>query len=74
MTTETPTNSQRDRLLSYLQSGNKITRLDAFNQLGIVELSARIIDLQKDGFEIQKEWITVTNRFKEKVRVVRYSI
>lgn len=74
MKTETPTNSQRQRLLSYLQSGNRITRLDAFNQLGIVELSARVIDLQKYGYEIQKEWITVTNRFKEKVRVVRYSI
>ena len=64
--------SQSSRLLEYLKSGNTITRLESFNLLGIVELSARLIDLEHQGHEIKRETITVTNRFGEDVRVKKY--
>lgn len=66
--------SQAQRLLAHLQSGGTITSLEAFNVLGITQLSARIIDLERSGHLINHERITVQNRFGEDVRVVRYSI
>lgn len=66
--------TQAERLLEYLQAGNSITRLDAFNALGIVELSARVIDLEHKGHKINRERITVQNRFGEDVRVTKYSM
>ena len=68
--------SQKDRLLDYLlqQEGRAITRLESFNKLGIVELSARIIELENEGYVFHKPRIKVKNRFKETVRVTAYSL
>lgn len=65
--------SQRERLRTHFEHGNSITRLTAFNDLGIAELSSRIGELEATGYPIDREWMTVTNRFNEKVRVMRYS-
>lgn len=65
-------NTQVKRLRKHFESGFSITRLGAFNELGIVELSARIIDLEKIGYKISRTRILVTNRYGEKVRVMKY--
>jgi hypothetical protein len=65
--------TQTERLRGHLDKGKSITRLNAYRELGIFELSARIVGLQKNGYQIKKEWIKVTNRYKETVSVVRYS-
>ena len=67
-------NSQAGRLLLYLQSGKKITRLAALVELGIIELSARLWQIQSHGFVIHKERKTVINRFNEKTNVTEYSL
>ena len=67
-------NSQAGRLLLYLQSGKKITRLEALKELGILELSARLWQLKSHGFIINKEPKTIINRFNEKIRVIEYSL
>jgi hypothetical protein len=67
-------NSQAGRLLSHLQTGNTITRLSSFIELGICELSARCIDLERQGYKIEKKRIKVQNRFGEQVSVTEYSI
>ena len=46
--------SQANRLLEWLQSGKSITRLEALVELGIFELSARIIDLEGEGYVIPR--------------------
>lgn len=66
--------TQAGRLLEYLQSGKSITRLESFMELGIVELSSRIIDLKDEGYTINKKRITVKNRYNEPCSVVEYSI
>ena len=66
--------SQRERLLDHLQSGDTIDRLRALTELGIFELSARIIDLEEQGFNIDKKRKTVANRWGEKIRVVEYRL
>lgn len=66
--------TQEKRLLNYLQQGNKITRLQALVELGIFELSSRVVALQKQGYIFIKNRITVTNQFGEKCTVVEYSL
>lgn len=67
-------NTQAGRLLEHLNSGKSINRLSALVELGIFELSARIIDLETHGFKVNKERKTVTNRFNEKTSVTEYSM
>ena len=64
--------TQQDRLLGYLSSGLKIDRLTSFNLLGIIELSARVIDLENRGCIIDRKRKTVTNRFDENISVMEY--
>ena len=64
--------TQVQRLRKHFERGFSITRLGAFNELGIVELSARIIQLEKMGYKITRKRILVTNRYGEKVRVMKY--
>ena len=64
--------TQLTRLRDHLTQGKPITRLHSFIELGICELSSRIGELQRTGFAIDKRWITVTNRYGEKCRVVEY--
>tara|TARA_Y100000592_G_scaffold17692_2_gene26600 strand:- start:339 stop:542 length:204 start_codon:yes stop_codon:yes gene_type:complete len=64
--------TQKKRLLTYLEQGNKINPLKAWQELGIYRLASRICDLRKDGNEIKDEWLEVPNRFGEFVRVKQY--
>lgn len=66
--------TQSERLLDHLKNGKSITRLQALVDLGIFELSARIIELEKLGYSINKTRIQITNRFGEACRVTRYSM
>ncbi len=65
-------NTQAQRLKQHFDNDLSITRLEAFQELGIVELSARIIDLEREGYEISRTRIKVNNRFGEEVRVMKY--
>jgi|DEB0MinimDraft_6_1074348.scaffolds.fasta_scaffold179987_2 hypothetical protein len=66
------TTTQKNRLREFLDSGRSVTRLSAFNELGIVELSARICNLEREGYSVSKERIKVVNRFNETVTVMKY--
>ena len=65
--------TQKQRLQNHLDSGQSINRLSALLDLGIFELSARIVSLEKDGYQIHKDRTTITNRFGESISVVVYS-
>lgn len=67
-------NTQAGRLLEHLLAGKAINRLSALVDLGIFELSARIIDIESHGFKVHKERKTVTNRFNEQTSVTEYSL
>lgn len=67
------TDSQRQRLKDYLDKGQSINPLQAFNQIGTMKLSTRVSELIDEGYPISKEWVTVQNRFGEDVRVMKYS-
>ena len=66
--------TQAGRLLAHLQAGKTITRLQSFIELGIVELSSRCIDIEREGYKIDRKRVKVQNRFNETVGVTEYSI
>lgn len=45
--------SQNDRILMYLKTNKKITPAEAFTDLGIYRLSARIKELRERGHDIR---------------------
>lgn len=64
--------TQQERVLSYLKDGNRLTCLNAFNELGITQVASRIFELKEQGHDIRKKMISVTNRYDEKCSVAEY--
>ena len=64
--------TQANRVLEYLKSGKTITTLNAFKELGITRLAARVYELKTDGHEVKKNTITVVNRFNENCAIAEY--
>jgi predicted ArsR family transcriptional regulator len=66
--------SQKERITAYLNEHKFIDRHIAYTELGIFELSARLKDLEKQGFSFDKERKTGVNRFKEKFNYTEYRL
>ena len=66
--------SQQVRLENYLKKHSGITTLQAVNELAILRLSQRIIELEQKGLKINRFRVTVKNRFGEDCRVVKYCL
>lgn len=68
--------TQSERLLDYLKAHEieGITTLEAFTELGISRLSARIWDLRHEGYLIAGTLVQVKDRFGETARVMRYRL
>jgi predicted subunit of tRNA(5-methylaminomethyl-2-thiouridylate) methyltransferase len=65
--------SQCERLLDRLQVA-PITPLEAWSELGVERLAARVFDLRESGHHITKETVIVANRFGEACHVARYRL
>jgi len=66
--------AQKDRVLNYLKTGNSITTFNAYNELGITRISARIFELRKDGHDIISKTLKVLNRFGEVCTINSWSL
>lgn len=64
--------TQNNRALDYMRKHGSITTLDAFNELGVTRLSARISDLRADGHIIASKRESGLNRFGERTNYCRY--
>ena len=64
--------SQKKRVLSHLKSGKRLTRLSAWDDLGIIECPARISELRAEGHTIFSERKTVLNRYGESVQIAEW--
>lgn len=62
----------KPRIIEYMIKHNGITSMDAFKDLGITRLSARIKELRESGYNISTIMIDGTNRFGEPVRYGLY--
>lgn len=66
--------SQKDRVLQYLKKGKVLTRLNAWDELGVIEAPARISELRHEGHEIQTTMKLVFNRYGDQVRIAEWFI
>ena len=66
--------TQKDRILKYIRDFGSISSRDAYTDLGITQLGARIDDLQKEGYTFKKEWEAGKNRYGDPVSYKKYSI
>ena len=64
--------TQKDRILEYIRNFGSISSFEAYADLGITQLGARIDQLKKEGYEIKTEWESSTNRFGERTDYKRY--
>lgn len=64
--------SQKSDLLNYLISNGSITRFEAAFELGVMELSSRIGELEKDGWIVPREWKRGTARNGRAYCVMKY--
>ena len=67
---ERPTQAQRVK--EYIQKWGSITQLEAIRDLGVMRLASRMAELKKQGFEFERDFVSVPNRWGESVRVARY--
>lgn len=66
--------TQCERIIQYIKDFGSITTLEAFTELGVVRLGARISELRKDGVQILDKPEVVKNRYGEKCHIKRYYI
>ena len=64
--------SQKDRIINYIRQFGSITSWEAYQDLGVMQLGARIDQLQKEGYVFTTEWENKKNRYGENVSFKRY--
>lgn len=65
--------SQKQMVLDYIAEFGSITPIDAFRDLGVTRLAAKVFELKKDGHDIDKVIETGKNRLGNRTRYARYS-
>ena len=66
--------NQKKRIIEYIKKFGSITSKDAYVDLGITQLGARIFELKNEGYVFKTEFENGKNRFGEKVMYKRYSL
>ena len=64
--------SQKDRIINYIREFGSISSWEAYSDLGITQLGARIDQLKKEGYEFRTEWESNKNRYGDKTDYKRY--
>lgn len=64
--------TQRQRIIQYIREFGSITSWDAYKDLGITQLGARIFELKNEGYNFRTKIEYDTNRYGEKVDYKRY--
>ena len=64
--------NQCEKIVLYIQKFGSISSLEAFQDIGITRLSARIYELREEGYQFEETFETSKNRFGESVSYKRY--
>lgn len=64
--------TQCERVLQFMEDYGSISQFEAFTELGVMRLAARIKDLRRQGHRIDGTLEAHTNRYGEKVYCTRY--
>ena len=63
---------QKQRVIDYKNKFGSISSWEAYSDLGITQLGARIDQLKKEGYNFKTEWESSKNRFGDKTEYKRY--
>lgn len=66
--------TQAERVMKYLDEFHSISSWEAFRDLGITRLAARISDLESKGINFVRTREAVENRYGEQTYYTRYSV
>ena len=66
--------TQRDKVLAYIRRFGFITSWQAYQDLGISQLGARIFELKERGYVFAKTRVNTTNRLGEKTHYDEYRL
>ena len=66
--------SQKQRILEYINKFGSITSLEAYSELGITQLGARLDQLKREGYIFSTEFEKNKNRYGEDVHYKRYRL
>lgn len=66
--------SQKERVMKYIEDFGSISSFEAYKDLGITQLGARIWELKKDGIKIRTRWKNSFNRYGDKIVYKEYFI
>jgi len=64
--------TQAQLILNYIAERGSITSLEAITHLGITQLSSRISELRRKGYNIEKVPERVKNRYGKSCTILRY--
>lgn len=65
--------NQCEKIVLYIQKFGSISSMEAFQDLGITRLSARIYELREEGYKFEETFKASKNQFGEIVYYKRYS-
>ena len=65
---------QCERLISYIEKNGQISTMQAITELGIINPSARVMELRRAGKNIKTTIVERKNRFGEPCRYAVYTI
>ena len=66
--------TQRDRVLQYMKENNGITAYEAVTEVGCTQLSARICELESEGYIFETECIKTKNRYGDNTHYYKYRL
>lgn len=66
--------TQREMVLQYIKDFGCITSYDAYKELGITQLGARIFELKERGYQFSKTRVATKNRYGETTHYDEYRL
>jgi len=66
--------TQREDVIEYIIKNGHITRAEAWSDLGIAELPARICELKAEGYKFKQKRIPFVSRLGKKSSFIEYSL
>lgn len=64
--------TQKERIIDYIIQFGSISSWEAYGDLGITQLGARIDQLKKEGFQFETKWESSKNRYGIDTTYKRY--
>lgn len=66
--------TQKERILDYIKEFGSISSWEAYSELGITQLGARLDQLKRDGYMFSTEFEKSKNRYGEDTQYKRYRL